>query len=134
MSARTQFILRRFGAALLIAFAAISLSFLLFRALPGDAAARLDNLPQGTPEVKAALRKEWGLDKPLAQQYVIYLKQLVQLDLGLSFQDNQPVSGRVWSAVRNTIPLVLVSQVIAIGLGLALGICMAYRQGSRESV
>jgi ABC-type dipeptide/oligopeptide/nickel transport system permease component len=56
LSKRQRFILRRAGSALVIAFIAVSFSFVLFRALPGDATANLSRVPNFTEEARAALR------------------------------------------------------------------------------
>ena len=107
MSKRQRFILRRAGSALIIAFIAVSFSFVLFRALPGDATANLSRVPNFTKEAQAALRAQFGIDKPLTTQYALYLKQLARGNLGVSFQTQQPVLREVWRSVRNTVPMVL---------------------------
>ena len=129
MSKRQRFILRRAGSALVIAFIAVSFSFVLFRALPGDATANLSRVPNFTKEAQAALRAQFGIDKPLTTQYALYLKQLARGNLGVSFQTQQPVLGEVWSSVRNTVPMVLVGTVVAILVGTWIGVSAAYRQG-----
>jgi len=113
-----------------IAFLAISFSFVLFRALPGDAVTNISRVPNMPPEAREAIRAEFGLDKPLSTQYVLYLKELVQGNLGLSFQTRQPVLGEVLERVRNTIPMVGVGAVVAILVGTLIGVSAAYRQGT----
>ena len=122
--------MRRGGSALVIAFLAISFSFVLFRALPGDAVTNISRVPNMPPEAREAIRAEFGLDKPLSTQYVLYLKELVQGNLGLSFQTRQPVLGEVLERVRNTIPMVGVGAVVAILVGTLIGVSAAYRQGT----
>jgi ABC-type dipeptide/oligopeptide/nickel transport system permease component len=129
MSKRQRFILRRAGSALVIAFIAVSFSFVLFRALPGDATANLSRVPNFTKEAQAALRAQFGIDKPLTTQYALYLKQLVRGNLGVSFQTQQPVLREVWRSVRNTVPMVLLGTVVAILVGTWIGVSAAYRQG-----
>lgn len=130
MSKRQRFILRRAGSALLIAFIAISFSFVLFRALPGDAAANLSRVPNMTPEAQAAIRAQFGIDKPLGEQYVRYLAQLARGNLGFSFQNQQPVLDNVLRAVGNTLPMVGVGTLAAILFGTLIGVTAAYRQGT----
>ena len=115
---------------MVIAFLAISFSFVLFRALPGDAVTNISRVPNMPPEAREAIRAEFGLDKPLSTQYVLYLKELVQGNLGLSFQTRQPVLGEVLERVRNTIPMVGVGAVVAILVGTLIGVSAAYRQGT----
>lgn len=129
MSKRQRFILRRAGSALIIALIAVSFSFVLFRALPGDAVSNMTRVPNMTEQAKAALRRQFGIDKPLATQYLLYLKQLVRGNLGVSYQTQQPVLHEVWRAVRNTVPMVLLGAVVAILVGTWIGVSAAYRQG-----
>ena len=78
----------------MIAFIAISFSFVLFRALPGDAVTNMSRVPNMTKEAQAALRAQFGIDKPLATQYLLYLKQLARGNLGRLLQNQQPVLRR----------------------------------------
>ncbi len=114
----------------MIAFITITFSFVLFRALPGDAVSNLARVPNMTPEAQAAIRAQFGLDKPLATQYLLYLKELARGHLGVSFQDQQPVLGTVLRAVRNTVVMVGIGTVAAILVGTLIGVTAAYRQGS----
>jgi ABC-type dipeptide/oligopeptide/nickel transport system permease component len=130
LSRRQKFILRRAGSALVIAFVAISFSFVLFRVLPGDAVTNMSQVPNMPKQAKAALRAQFGIDKPLVTQYGLYLKGLAHGDLGVSYQSQQPVLGDVLKAVRNTIPMVGIGTVAAIIVGTLIGVTAAYRQGS----
>jgi ABC-type dipeptide/oligopeptide/nickel transport system permease component len=130
MGKRQRFILRRAGSALVIAFIAVSFSFVLFRALPGDAVSNMTRVPNMPEEARAALRTQFGIDKPLYEQYALYLGQLTRGNLGLSFQNQQPVRGEVLRALSNTIPMVLAGTIVAILVGTAIGVTAAYRQGS----
>ena len=129
MSKRQRFVLRRAGSALVIAFIAVSFSFVLFRALPGDAVANMSRVPNFTEEAREALRAQFGIDRPLTTQYALYLEQLVRGNLGVSFQTQQPVLKEVWRAIRNTVPMVLLGTVVAILVGTWIGVSAAYRQG-----
>ena len=63
----------------------MTINFMLFRLAPGSAVTDLSRVPHATPELRAALTKQFGLDKSKCQQYVIYLKQLAHGNLGVSF-------------------------------------------------
>jgi ABC-type dipeptide/oligopeptide/nickel transport system permease component len=130
VSKRQKFLLRRAGSALVIAFIAISFSFVLFRALPGDAVSNMSRVPNMTEEARAALRRQFGIDKPLATQYALYLKELARGNLGVSFQTHQPVLAEVLKSVRNTLPMVGLGTVAAIVIGTLIGVNAAYRQGT----
>jgi peptide/nickel transport system permease protein len=122
--------LRRAGSAVVIAFVAITCSFVLFRALPGDAVTNITQVPNMTPEAREALRAQFGIDKPLLTQYVLFLKELVRGNLGVSFQTHEPVLQEVLKSVRNTIPMVGLGTVMAILWGTLIGVSAAYRQGT----
>lgn len=130
MSRRQKFVLRRLGSALVIAFVAITFNFVLFRALPGDAVTNIARVPNMSSAARAALRALFGLDKPLWQQYVLYLEQLGRGNLGISFQNQQPVAGQIWRAIGNTLPMVGLGAVIAVLVGVLIGVTAAYRQGT----
>jgi len=130
VSKRQKFVLRRLGSALAIAFVAISFNFVLFRALPGDAVTNISQVPNVSNETRAALRAQFGLDKPLWRQYFAYLERLLQGNLGVSYQNQQPVAGNVFRATGNTIPMVGLGALVAIAVGTVIGVSAAYRQGT----
>jgi peptide/nickel transport system permease protein len=78
--------------------------------------------------VRAAVEK-WGLDKPLPEQYYIYLKNLVRGDLGISFKTKNPVAQDLKVFLPATVELAIGSFIFAILLGLPLGIISAVRSG-----
>ena len=82
------------------------------------------------PEAVQAATAKWGLDKPLPQQYLIYLGNLVQGDLGTSFKTKNPVTRDLKTFLPATLELALGSFVFALALGLPLGIISAIRTGS----
>jgi ABC-type dipeptide/oligopeptide/nickel transport system permease component len=73
---RTEYVLKRIAFALMTVFVAITINFLLFHALPGSAVTSALRSPHASPELRATLTHEFGLDKSLFQQYVLYLNQL----------------------------------------------------------
>ena len=100
----------RLGHLLLVLWVVTTLTFLLFRLMPGDPTLNFLS-PSFTEETRAALLHSFGLDKPLWQQYLIYLGQLLHGDFGQSFLQNAPVSRILWDALPNTVVLTLVSLV-----------------------
>lgn len=110
-------------------FVAISLNFVLFRVLPGTAVSRISRVPNASPQLQHALEVEFGLDKPVWQQYVLYLRELFRGNLGVSFSNRQPVLGNLLEAFGNTLPLVATGTVIAVILGILTGIYAAVRRG-----
>jgi len=125
-----DYVLKRTGFALITVFVAITLNFVLFRALPGDAITNLSRVPHATPQLKRAIAKEFGLDKSKWQQYVIYLEQLAKGNMGISYEDQQPVVSKLKEKLANTIPMVALGTVIAILLGVVTGVISAWRRGT----
>ncbi|MGZ4436986.1 MAG: ABC transporter permease [Nocardioidaceae bacterium] len=124
-----SYVLRRVLLAVGTVFVAISLNFVLFRAAPGSAVSNLSRVPHASPAMKAELVREFGLDKSKWQQYLIYLRELLHGNLGISFADRQPVSHNLAEALGNTIPMVLTGTLIAIALGVLTGSIAAWRRG-----
>jgi peptide/nickel transport system permease protein len=123
-----DYILKRVGFALITIFVAISLNFVLFRMAPGSAVTNLSRVPHATRETREALAEQFGLDKSKWEQYVIYLKELSQLNLGVSFEDSQPVSDNLKDALANTIPMVTLGYFFAIVVGTITGVIAAWRR------
>ncbi|MFE0149022.1 ABC transporter permease [Nonomuraea sp. NPDC059007] len=126
---RTSHLIRRLLAALITVYAVVTLNFLLFRVLPGDAVANMSRVPGGSPELTAALRRQFGLDLPLWDQYWIYLGRLASGDLGVSFATQEPVGARLAEAFANTLPLVTAGLLLALVLGLVSGALAAWYRG-----
>ncbi len=122
---------------LLTLFVAILLNFLLPRLIPGNpVAVILNDLTSGMTDTNSikriyeAFNAQFGLDKPLWQQFWIYLKNLFNGDLGISFgQYPRPVSDIIGSAIPWTIMLQLPAIVIGWLLGNLIGARAAYRRG-----
>jgi len=114
-------------------FLAISINFFLPRLVPGDPIKLIagDAAPQLGKERIAALRAQYGLDKPLSEQFMIYLKQLAHGDLGMSYRysGGKTVVEVLSENFRWTLLLVGVSMLFALLIGSALGIWSATRRG-----
>ena len=103
------------------------------RALPARARERrLEPLARAARDARdaPALKKEFGLDKSSGEQYVLYLQQLAHGNLGISFANQQPVSSNLTTALKNTIPMVLLGTLFAIILGTLTGVISAWRRGT----
>lgn len=86
--------------------------------------------PRIRPEDIARLEKAYGLDKPLLERYFIWLKSLLQGDLGISLQNRQEVSQRILDVLPNTLKLTFFSLIIAFAIALPIGIIAAVKRGS----
>jgi ABC-type dipeptide/oligopeptide/nickel transport system permease component len=109
----------------------VPLTFLLFRAVPGDPSAAVIG-PDLDPSVAADLRQRYGIDQPVVVQFLKYVGNLVQGDLGLSFEYKEPVRDILLNRLFNTSVLVVPAIVLALFAGTALGaVAGARRRGSR---
>lgn len=119
---------KRTAASLLVLFVVLVLNFILFRIMPGDAVSTIID-PNFSPEAKARLRELYGLDKPLFQQFVIYMKQMLTFRFGLSFLSQRPV----WEELVSRLPLTLVlmgcSMFLSAVIGIWLGVKSALNRG-----
>lgn len=98
----------------------VPLTFMLFRAVPGDPSAAVVG-PDLDPSVAATLRERYGVDQPLAVQFTRYVANVARGDLGVSFQYKQPVSDILLDKLFNTVLLVVPAIVLALVLGSLLG-------------
>jgi peptide/nickel transport system permease protein len=114
---------------LFVLWAVVTLLFLMFRLMPGDPLAAYISEAL-TEESQRAIRAQFGLDRPLWQQYFIYLGNLVQGELGLSFHQKAPVLGIIAGAFPNTIALTLTGLVIAYAFGVVVGAFIAWKRGT----
>lgn len=123
-----MFVLRRAGAAVVVFFLASVLVFFGVRALPGDPARVLAGQEAG-PGVIAAIRRQYGLDKPVPVQYADYLGRLLHGDLGRSTQDGLPVSHILLQRLPITLELAALAMLVAVCVGVTTGVVAAARRG-----
>jgi len=134
---RRDYLLKKLGWSLLTIGFVFVLNFFLFRILPGDPTSSIAKDPRLTPETRAALSERFGLDKaifldlgggnPFDSQFFAYLGRLAQGDLGTSFNFNRPVAVLLGERLFNTVLLVLSGQILAIVLGVGLGLLAAWK-------
>jgi peptide/nickel transport system permease protein len=108
----------------------VTLVFLVLRVLPGDPIAVLAAQSGGSAADVARLRTEYGFDRPLGVQYVLYLFNLARGNLGRSLYTGQTVSQLIAQQVPATLALTGAAMLVAVGLGLPLGIVAAQRRGT----
>lgn len=112
--------------ALLVSF----ITFMLIHLVPGDPARVLLG-EDSTPEAVAALHQELGLDRPLYEQYGLWLNQAIHGNLGESIQLHQPVLQAIIQRLPVTIELGVAALLFSLALALPLGMTAATRRGSR---
>ena len=125
-----RFLAKRTVLALFTLWGVTVLIFILFQALPGDAAISLLGSQAGNPEAVARMRSYLGLDRPAYIQYFVWLGDLLQGDLGQSARFDQPVSKLILDKALNSIILLVGSAVVMFSVGIPLGIVAALRERS----
>ena len=123
-----RFLIRRMFFGIIVLFGVITVTFILTRIVPSDPAASWVG-PRATLEQMEMARIELGLDRPVTTQYFIYIRGLLNGDLGNSFRSNQPVLDEIVGFLPATLELVLLSTIIAVFVGVPLGILSAKHKG-----
>ena len=125
-----RYVVKRVLLGIITVFGVLTILFFSIRLVPGDPAViALGDL--ANPEDIAQLRHAWGLDLPLHEQYIRFMsKVLLHGDFVLSIKNNQPTMLRVMNRLPYTITLAVLGTLIAIGMGLALGIAAALRRNT----
>jgi len=124
-----EFLLRRTGTAVVTVVLASIAVFLGVRALPGDPAVVLAG-EDPTPEAVAAIRHQFGLDKPLPIQYLDYVGQALHGNLGFSTQDKAPVTTILSERLPVTLELTFLAILVGVLVGIAAGVASAVRRGT----
>ncbi|MGA7669900.1 MAG: ABC transporter permease, partial [Nitrolancea sp.] len=105
------------------------LVFMVLHLVPGNPAQVIAG-PDAPPETVAAIEKQLGLDKPLPEQYAIYLNRVLHGDLGRSLRTKRPVLTDVMDALPKTIELALAAAIITPIIAIPLGVIAAAKRGT----
>lgn len=124
-----RFILSRIAFGLLVLFLLSVFVFVLFYVSPSDPA-RIIAGDKATEALMQQIRENLGLDKPMIQQYFMFLGNLLQGDLGFSYRTNLPVADIVLSRIPVTMSLVFGAVVIWLAIGIPIGIASAKAPGT----
>ena len=125
-----NFIIRRVIQVLISLFIVATLVFFLFRLLPGDPTAAMIQ-PEMTAEAQKMILERFGLDRPLHEQYFMYMTNLLQGDMGISFHYRLPVSQVIGTYILNSLILMFSSILLAYGMGIIIGGLMSWYRGSK---
>ncbi|TDC39733.1 ABC transporter permease [Micromonospora sp. KC213] len=123
-----RFIVRRLLQLIPTLFGLSLLLFIWLRRLPGGPETAILG-ERGTPEMRAAIRRNMGLDEPVMVQYARFVRRLIRLDLGTSTATKRPVVTEFLERFPGTVELTLMALVLAIGVGIPLGYLAARRRG-----
>jgi oligopeptide transport system permease protein len=121
----TGYIIRRLLWAIPVLYFVATITFLLMHLVPGGPWDADRKLP---PQVIENLNRRYNLDKPLIEQYGIYMRNLVRGDLGLSFQGERPVVARLREGLPMTATLGLAAFTLGTTVGIFLGTVAALKQ------
>ncbi len=119
---------------LITLFIVVTINFFLFRIMPGDPFAMIAKAANLSAEYKEQLSALYGYNEPFPIQYVKYLKQLANLDFGLSFKYRKPVMDIIGSRLMATLTLAFIAQLLAIVLGIFFGTVSAAFRGKKIDV
>jgi peptide/nickel transport system permease protein len=126
-----RFLLRRFVAMILLLLGVTLVTWCLTNLVPGDPAAlALGPAAENNPQLVVAYRHKFGLDKPLPEQYLLYMERLLQGDLGTSHLSDRPVIDDLKQYVPATAELAFFACLVGFTVGIALGTWAALRQES----
>lgn len=105
------------------------LTFALLQLAPGDFFTEMRLNPQMTPESVAALRHQYGLDRPVATRYLLWIDSVRKGELGFSFAYDSPVASLLWARARNTLVLTLSAMLLSWLIAVPVGVGCAARPG-----
>lgn len=123
-----NYIIKRILLTLPVIFGIVTITFILLSLVPGDAILCVvgERVDKATMEI---IKKERGLDKPTMERYVDYLYRLAHLDLGRSYSTGTRVSKTICERFPNTLRLAMAAMLVAIVVGIPLGILSAVMRG-----
>jgi peptide/nickel transport system permease protein len=127
-----RYLLRRLAQAVVVVFGVIVLTFVVARIVPGDPAVAYAG-PHATPQALAQVRQEFGLDKPAIEQLGDYLKGTLTGDWGTALHTHRPVLDDLGNVIPPTLELVGFAMLLALLVGIPLGMFAARRGGGVDA-
>jgi peptide/nickel transport system permease protein len=124
-----RYIIRRISLMIVLLFGVSVMVFAISHMVPSNpAAANLSQTAMSDPEIVAAYEAKWGLDKPLYEQYFIYMGNLLKGDMGTSIRTGRPVMDDLKQYFPATLELSIFAMLFAILLGVLFGVISAVFQ------
>jgi peptide/nickel transport system permease protein len=130
MSGVLLYLLRRLGLLALVLLGVMTITFFIGRVLPSSPVELLLGA-KPTAEQVERMTRELGLDRPLPQQYARFIRELLSGELGRSFRTNRPVLVEVTERAGASIELVTIALLVAVAIGVPLGVLLAVSSGRR---
>lgn len=126
---------KRLAGAVAVLLGAATVAFAALQLIPGDpVTVMLGPGTAATSEIKAQIRAQYGLDQPIALQYLHYLGRLAHGDLGQSYQLQRPVAGLIGEQIWPTVQLALAALVLAVVLAVSTAVATAGRRPALRAV
>jgi peptide/nickel transport system permease protein len=122
----TAYILRRLLATIPVMVVVASFVFVLLRLAPGDPAAIIAGEDATAAQI-SAVRTQLGLDRPIFEQFIVWLGGMLQGDFGTSIFSNLPVSRLIAQRIEPTLSLMLATLLVALCLAIPLGVLAAWK-------
>ncbi len=117
-----KYLFRRIFSAALLVLIVITINFFIIHLAPGDPATIMTGLENPSPQIVEALKKKYGLDKPLVVQYLRYMANLLKGDLGFSYVYDQPSWKLIGPRILPTLSITITGSGIAFILGTYLAV------------
>lgn len=122
-----NYLVKRVLKGLLTIFVSVTITFFILRLMPADPVSIMVD-PKMGPEVQQAMIKQYGLDKPIGTQYVIFIQQLLVGNLGTSFKTREPVT----TVLMQKLPWTLLLLIIVVALSLVVGIVVGVHAAKKK--
>ncbi|MDX3809418.1 ABC transporter permease [Bosea thiooxidans] len=123
-----SYVLKRLLAIVALTFGITIVAFLIIRLIPGDPVIAMLGTGAGDKEMILRLREQLGLNRPLPEQYLIWIGQVMRGDFGYSYANQQPVSSLIASSFPATAQLTLAALALSLLFGSAIGIAAAIQR------
>ena len=124
-------VLVRLGSSVLVLWGAVTVAFAGLHLTPGEVVDLLIGSSTVTPEVRAHIIAEYGLDRPLPVQYAAYLGRMLHGDLGQSYQLHEPVAAAIGAQIGSSVQLMLCSFTLAAVVSVTVAVLTAGRRWAR---
>jgi peptide/nickel transport system permease protein len=128
-----RYILKRTFYSIILLFCVLAVNFTIFNLMPGDPIAAYVANPESrlSKEDIQILRQVYGLDLPMHERFLVYLRNMLTWNLGKTQQTRIPISEEISKRLGNTVLLMATAVVISVTLGTLLGTFSAYKRGTK---
>lgn len=126
-----SYLIKRLLLMIPILFGITLICFVVINLAPGSPASFQEELsPKASPEAIESLKKLYGLDRPIHERYINWLRMVITLDLGKSFVDGRPVKDKIKERLPITVTLNLLSLLLILTVSIPIGVYSALKPGS----